>query len=232
FDIAFDSILNLLNVGILKTNKEKPLTSEQINNNINKLRGKLSKPLDEMVPASMPFVIQEECWKESDDKLIEVTKKILETFKNIWCNPAFRPEFFKSLNEGTYVNNIIVLLINAVLYNNPSGELAFITTLASANRRGDGRMGRKPDIMFITKENEDDDYVKLWHEVNDGMFWVHKSHRLTKKQCGIIGIQVTGCTLRLNTLIRDEVEVHRYYKLRESKIPIQYSNDSSILTEI
>ncbi|CAG8617795.1 676_t:CDS:2 [Gigaspora margarita] len=201
-----------------------------------------------MVPESMPFAIQANVitlylifhhgigdWKESEVKLIEVTKKILETFKNIWCNPAFHPEFVESLNERTYVNNVVVPLINAALYNNPFGESAFITTIASADRRGDGRMGRKPDIMFVTKDNdkfyelmysecsrivctdqkEEDDYVKLWREVNDGMFWAHKSRRLEKEQFGIIGIQVTGCTLRLNALIRDEIEVHRYYKLRE-----------------
>ncbi|CAG8765213.1 8677_t:CDS:2, partial [Dentiscutata erythropus] len=42
FDISFDSIINLLEVGVIKTNKDKPLTSQQVSNNINKLRGKLS----------------------------------------------------------------------------------------------------------------------------------------------------------------------------------------------
>ncbi|KAF0460344.1 hypothetical protein F8M41_000610 [Gigaspora margarita] len=188
-----------------------------------------------MVPESIPFAIQAECnnfisnfpsrnvsrlpyglshsgdWKESEVKLIEVTKKILETFKNIWCSPAFHPEFVESLNERTYVNNVVVPLINAALYNNPFGESAFITTIASADRRGDGRMGRKPDIMFVTKDNdkfyelmysecsrivctdqkEEDDYVKLWREVNDGMFWAPKSRRLEKEQFGIIGIQIS-----------------------------------------
>nr|CAG8608605.1 13352_t:CDS:1 [Entrophospora candida] len=83
--------------------------------------------------------------------------------------------------------------------------------------------------IVSTKHKEEND---LWCEVNDGMYLVHKSCRLVKEQFGIIGIQVTGCTLRLNVLIRDEVEVHRYYKLQEPKIPIQYSNDPSILAEL
>ena len=83
-----------------------------------------------------------------------------------------------------------------------------------------------------TKQKEDDDEVKLWREANDGMFWAHKSRRLEKGQFGIIGIQVLGRMLRLNVLIRDDVEVHRYYKLRESEIPIHYSNDPFILAEL
>jgi len=83
-----------------------------------------------------------------------------------------------------------------------------------------------------TKQKEDDDEVKLWREANDGMFWAHKSRRLEKGQFGIIGIQVLGRMLRLNVLIRDDVEVHRYYKLRESEIPIHYSNNPFVLAEI
>lgn len=120
-------------------------------------------------------------------------------------------------------------------------------SVASADRRknDDGR-GRRPDIMFITIDNDEDktyelmysecsrvvctpqkkeeDRVKLWREVNDGMYWAHKSRRLTKEQFSIIGIQVTGTTLCLNVLTRDHVDVHRYYKLRETNIPIRYSN--------
>lgn len=44
-------------------------------------------------------------------------------------------------------------------------------------------------------------------------------------------MQVAGPKLYLNVLIRDDVEVHRYYKLCESTIPINYSNDPSILAE-
>ncbi|CAG8473925.1 8108_t:CDS:2 [Paraglomus occultum] len=288
FDIAFDSIHNLLDVGIIKTNKEKPLTSEQINYNINKLRGKLAngtsklyqelivilndasiseltwrdplasqvisaeselikrlsnkqrkqfmKPAKEMMP-EMPPMIQEECnefvsnfptrgvsrlphglshtgdWKESEEKLNEVAINILGALKDIWCNPAFHPEFVETLNEGTYVNNVVVPLIHAALFNNPFGESAFITTFerqsnASADRRGDGKMGRRPDIMF---QKGDDDDVKLWREANDGMFWAHKSRRLEKGQFGIIGIQVLGRMLRLNVLIRDDVELTCQY---------------------
>ncbi|RHZ67809.1 hypothetical protein Glove_299g12 [Diversispora epigaea] len=56
-----------------------------------------------------------------------------------------------------------------------------------------------------------------------------KSRRLEKEQFGIIGIQVAGCRLSLNVLIRDELEIYRYYKLHEAEIPIRYSNDPSIL---
>ncbi|RIA79635.1 hypothetical protein C1645_840237 [Glomus cerebriforme] len=105
-----------------------------------------------MFPKSLPSTIQKECnrfvsnfltqnaptltydlhhtreWIEEEDKLVEVIIKILKTLENIWSNPAFHPEFSESLNEGTYVNNIVAPLIHAVLYDNPFGESAFITT--------------------------------------------------------------------------------------------------------
>jgi len=112
-------------------------------------------------------------------------------------------------------------------------------------------VGRRTDIMFVTKENnkiyelmyaecsrifcterkKNDDKVKLWRITNDGMYLVHKTRRPEKGNFGIIGIQVAGEKLRLNVLIRDEVEVHRYYKLHESDIPIRYSDDPIIIAE-
>ena len=85
--------------------------------------------------------------------------------------------------------------------------------------------------IFCNKQKEDDDNVKLWRETNDGMYWVQKSHKLEKGQFGIIGVQVARQKLCLNILIRDKVEVHRYYKLRESIIPIHYSHEPSVLAE-
>ena len=66
-------------------------------------------------------------WKECDNKLNKVALKILDTLKNVWCNPAFGPEFVETMNEGTYVNNVVVSAIHVTLFDNPFGEHAFIT---------------------------------------------------------------------------------------------------------
>ncbi|RHZ50404.1 hypothetical protein Glove_499g37 [Diversispora epigaea] len=241
---------------------------------IQKLSGNLKKTF--MNLSSLPYKLSHtKEWKESKDKLEEITLKILETLRSVWRNPAFHSKFVGTINEGTYVNNIIVPLINAYLSNNHFGESAFITTfeqqsIASTNKRGDerytcqlsqgqisfddiynGRVGRRPNIMFISKEDdkyyeliyaecskiicmkqkEEDDDIKLWRTCNDGLYWAQKSHRLKKEQFGIIGIQIAGCRLSLNVLIRNEFEVHRYYKLHETEILIRYSNDPSILAD-
>ncbi|CAG8781358.1 9017_t:CDS:2, partial [Gigaspora rosea] len=245
-----------------------------------KQKKKFMKLAEKMVPLTIPSSVYRECnklainfsprnelslsyglshdgtWKESDNKLKEIAVKILDMLRNVWCNPAFGDEFIKSMNEGTYVNNVIVSAIHASLSDNPFGERAFITTferqsVASADRKGEGRMGRRPDVMFITKEHskiyelmyaecskidctakkEKDDRVKLWREANDGMYWVLKSRKPKKDQFGIVGLQVAGLKISLNVLIRDKHEVHRYYKLHESTIPIRYSNDPSVLAE-
>ncbi|CAG8759221.1 20973_t:CDS:2, partial [Gigaspora rosea] len=99
--------------------------------------------------------------------------------------------------EGTYVSNVIVPLIRTTLFDNPFR--VFISTsehqsVASADKKGDEKTGRRPDIMFVcmedgkfyelmysecsritcTKQKEDDDDIKLWREPNDGMYWTHK----------------------------------------------------------
>ncbi len=105
-----------------------------------------------MVPSTFPSSIQNKCcefvlnfrtrsayrlqpglthdgnWKESNEKLTEVAVKILDILKSIWCNPAFGPEFIDTLNEGTYVNNVVATAILATFFDNPFGESAFFTT--------------------------------------------------------------------------------------------------------
>lgn len=188
-------------------------------------------------------------WKETEKQLAKVTDRILDTLRDTWNNPAFSPEFAGFLSEGTYVNNIILPAIRAVLKGLPLEKSTFVSSSelqssASADRKGEGRSGRRPDIMFITMRDEKNyellytecsrltctaqkerhDAVKLWRECNDGMYWARKSSRPDKDEFGIVGVQIAGTTIRLNVLIRDSADVHRYYHLREAKIPIRQSN--------
>ena len=121
---------------------------------------------------------------------------------------------------------------------------------ASADRRGEGRSGRRPDIMFIMKhgvkkyellytecsrlsctpQKKKDDEVKLWRECNDGLYWVHKSCTPDRDQFGIVGVQIAGSTIRLNVFTRDLADIHRYYHIRDVEIPVQQSN-STIVTK-
>ncbi|RHZ82206.1 hypothetical protein Glove_112g51 [Diversispora epigaea] len=155
-------------------------------------------------------------WKESEDKLEEITLKILETLGSVWRNPAFCSEFVATMNEGTYVNNIIVPLINACLSNNHFGESAFITTfeqqsIASADRRGNGRVGKRPDIMFISKE--DDKYYELMYaECSRIICMKQKEEYDDIKLCVNATMDYTG-------------------RKKVVEIPIRYSNDPSILAD-
>ncbi|CAG8602589.1 4057_t:CDS:2, partial [Scutellospora calospora] len=188
-------------------------------------------------------------WKESEKQLAKVTDRILDTLRDTWNNPAFSPEFAGFLSEGTYVNNIILPAIRAVLKGLPLEKSTFVSSSelqssASADRRGEGRWGRRPDIMFImmcdeknyellyaecsrltcTMKKERYDAVKLWRECNDGMYWARKSSRPDNDEFGIVGVQIAGTTIRLNVLIRDSADVHRYYHLREAEIPVRQSS--------
>ncbi|CAG8786100.1 13759_t:CDS:2, partial [Acaulospora morrowiae] len=57
--------------------------------------------------------------KESDDRLAIVAERILNTLNDIWNNQAFGSEFANSLNEGTYVSNVILPVIRATLQDLP-----------------------------------------------------------------------------------------------------------------
>ncbi|CAB4494757.1 unnamed protein product [Rhizophagus irregularis] len=85
---------------------------------------KITKPVEDMVPSSLPQIIWEKCdefvvnfaesnisvlpqklshngeWKESDEELADVTSRILGSLNDSWNNPAFSSEFAKSQNEG------------------------------------------------------------------------------------------------------------------------------------
>ena len=67
-------------------------------------------------------------WKDSKRILSEVTIGILNTLSDSWENPAFGSEFVGSLNEGTYVTNVIVPAIRVTLKSLPFGKSLFIST--------------------------------------------------------------------------------------------------------
>ncbi|RGB23410.1 hypothetical protein C1646_806572 [Rhizophagus diaphanus] len=180
-------------------------------------------------------------WKESDKELADITSRTLSSLNDSWNNSAFSSEFAKSQNEGTYVTNVIVPAIQVTLKGLPLGRSSYVSRLASADRKGEGQTGRQPDIMFVMKhdgkkyeliyvessrlsctpQKKKDDEIKLWHETNDGMHWMHKLSGLDKGEFGIIGIQVAGRIIRLNVLIRDVGNVHRYYHLYKAEISVQ-----------
>ncbi|RHZ61200.1 hypothetical protein Glove_349g29 [Diversispora epigaea] len=123
------------------------------------------------------------------------------------------------------------------IWNNP----AFSTNTAHRNiGMSEMRMGKKPDIMSLLKQNEkniellytesshvicsnskkDDDEVKLWRETLDGTSFIGLSCRPTSNQFGIVGIQVASTVMRLNILVKDPAGIPRYFHLDHTKIPL------------
>jgi hypothetical protein len=87
--------------------------------------------------------------------------------------------------------------------------------MASADRRG--KQGKQSDVMYIIEREEklyeliftessrlicidskeENDKIKLWREMNDGMAYVHKGCKPDKDEFGILRIQVAGMLLSL-----------------------------------
>ncbi|CAG8637018.1 7527_t:CDS:2 [Ambispora leptoticha] len=132
-------------------------------------------------------------------------------------------EVSKSFNEGTYQSTVIVLAIRAVLRNLPFRTSSFISTserqsVAGADRKGDGQMGRRPDIMLAVSYG-----VKLTID-----YIGREKLLMDKDQFGIVGIQIAGDTLHLNVLIRDKVNIHKYYHIQSAKIPVRISDEDVV----
>ncbi|CAG8753907.1 8328_t:CDS:2, partial [Acaulospora morrowiae] len=135
----------------------------------------------------------------------------------IWNNKAFGSEFANSLNEDTYVLNVILPAIRATLQ-----DLPFVSKSdSSADQRG---------IDEVVEDHMLYDEIKLWREANDGMYYVRKRCKPDKDEFDIVGVQVAGQTMRSNVFIRDNADIHRYYHLLEAKVPIQPS-DSVIVAK-
>ncbi|RIA94188.1 hypothetical protein C1645_818478 [Glomus cerebriforme] len=188
-------------------------------------------------------------WKETEEVLTEITGEILDTLDNIWRNPAFGLNFENTQSEGTYVTDVVVPLLRATLKGLAVKKIALLSTVASADRKGVRKLGKRPDVMFMieskkklyelmfvessrivcTKIKEEDDNVKLWREMNDGMAWVHKGCKPDKDEFGILGIQIAGKIMHLSVLIKDVDDIHRLFHLRSVVIPIQSSDESVVL---
>ncbi|CAG8750933.1 1030_t:CDS:2, partial [Acaulospora morrowiae] len=167
-------------------------------------------------------------WKESEKEITYVVKEIFGVLEDFWNNPALDSEISKSLNEGTYQSTVIVPVIRAVLRNLPFRTPSFITTsekqsIASADRKGDGKMGRRPDIMLaMSPQKKIDDEIKLWRETNNGLYWTRKTLNPDKDQFGIVGVQIAGDTLHLNVLVRDKVNIHKIIIFNRLKFLCEY----------
>ncbi|CAG8706623.1 4015_t:CDS:2, partial [Acaulospora morrowiae] len=139
----------------------------------------------------------------SDETLIGVTQDILDVVKaDVRMNPAFGPELMKTQSEGTYVTDVIIPSIRASLKGLPYRQSTFISTaerqsIASADRKGGGHFGKRPDFMYLQKRDG-----KIFELGNKRWYvWVRQGCKPEKDQFGIVGIQVAGTKIQLNVLI-------------------------------
>ncbi|CAG8777262.1 4048_t:CDS:2, partial [Gigaspora margarita] len=194
FDDVFEGFRNICEMEA----EIKPLSDDKIKTNLRKLKNCLAQghpcyiPTEELERSQITYATQ------VSDKIREMCEKYVENF---------------SEDTSEILLKVIVSVLRALLKNLLIGKSGFITTakresLASKNKKG--KYGKKPDIMFILKykkkkyelmygecsqlvcneQKEEMDRAKLWREINDGMFWVHKGCSPTKEEFGIVGIQI------------------------------------------
>jgi len=75
-------------------------------------------------------------------------------------------------------------------------------------------------LSYISQKKKDNE-IKLWREINNKIYWIHKLFRLGKNEFRIIGIQVVRQIIHLNIFIRDIKNMYCYYHLYEAEISVQ-----------
>lgn len=60
--------------------------------------------------------------------------------------------------------------------------------IASCNNRSYELIFAKSSRIVCDEQKKNDDEVKLWREMNNGMYWAHKECKPDKDNFGIIGI--------------------------------------------
>ncbi|UZO27334.1 uncharacterized protein OCT59_019532 [Rhizophagus irregularis] len=206
---------------------------------------------------SLPNIIQEECnqflndfkkenlnllynkykhnntWIESNEKLCEITKEILNTLSNIWKNPAFKSEFANIQSKGTYVTDVIVPLLRTTLKDLIIGNVNLLSTAEKQKKKD-----KLVELIFVeyfclicSNDKEEKDKIKLWREMNDGINYIYKKNRFDKDEFGILGIQNAGNKMHFNIIIRNTSKVNCLYHLYSTKIPVQPTSDKMHLLE-
>ncbi|CAB5362189.1 unnamed protein product [Rhizophagus irregularis] len=165
-------------------------------------------------------------WKEREEDLLQVTEKILDTLSNIWKNPAFEPQNAKFQSEGTYITDVIVPVIRSAL---KIFQLENQLLLAQCEEKLNELIFTESSRLICIDSKEENDKIKLWREMNDGMAYIYKGCRPDNDEFGILRIQVAGEMMHLSVLIKDINDVQRLYHLQSIIIPVQ-PTDAEILT--
>ena len=82
--------------------------------------------------------------------------------------------------------------------------------------------------LICLEQKKDDDKVKLWREMNDGLYYVYSGCRPDKNEFGVIGVQIAGDMFHFNIIIKDMDDIHRLYHLYSVKIPIRPTGSEGV----
>ncbi|CAG8572165.1 8004_t:CDS:2 [Acaulospora morrowiae] len=214
-------VSTLYDLVIVKTNKEKPLSSDQIGNNIIELQRKLKRDTtllyQHLYSGVKAISIEALSWKDpmASQVISDESKLVKELPEN------FKKEFMKESKED--IKCVVKEILNVLkdIWNNSAFDPK-LQSIASSNRMEEGYMERHPDIMLTDNE------IKLWQETNGELYWIRQSLKLDKNQFGIVGMQVADNVLHLNFLVRNMVNVHQYYHLQSAEIPVQFLDEAVV----
>ncbi|PKK56832.1 hypothetical protein RhiirC2_799214 [Rhizophagus irregularis] len=228
FDVAYEGVRSLRDIEISKT-IESPISREEIAKNMrelkSKLKGKSSQLAVEMCQLLEKVNIDNLTWQKplasqviSDDSDLvqDLTLMARQSFMKLAQRmQATLPPTIQEKCK-TFIKDFRIENIDEAERQKREEKLNELIFTESSR-------------LICIDSKEENDKIKLWREMNDGMAYVHKGCRPDKDEFGILGIQVAGEMMHLSVLIKDINDVQRLYHLQSIIIPVQ-PTDAEILT--
>ncbi|RHZ80849.1 hypothetical protein Glove_131g97 [Diversispora epigaea] len=242
FDSAFEGVNNLYDMGAIKTDKEQPLSSDQIAKNVDELKRKLVQELTWKDPLASQVI------RDNSDLI----QKLLGNFKKafmvyIYASLILAPLLFfikgcyKVTNDSNKANNFIL-------------ETGKVDETHSYTKKSEEKISCVVSEILGTLEdiwNNPALTSEMAKTLNEGTYqftvivltiravlknlplgplsFISTSERQSIASADRRGTGRPGDTLHLNVLIKDKTNVHRYYHIQSTKIPVQFSDEDDVI---
>ncbi|PKY34846.1 hypothetical protein RhiirB3_420947, partial [Rhizophagus irregularis] len=213
----------------------------------------------DIMEACKEFIQNEESKINMDEpeELQDLTKRMLESMLKVWKSPKYEAYIKKgkSINEGSYVCEVLAPLLNIVINDLPENPIAWDICSASAIRKGSRKIARRADYMMVvqlgknaeleivylktgrpnsSQDKRVRDHKKLIRFSKDSINTTRSILKLKKifnqllkrQNLSIFTINIAGDVLELYAM-RKESGIYKYCLIEEATIPLHMTSPSA-----
>ncbi|PKY33355.1 hypothetical protein RhiirB3_420502, partial [Rhizophagus irregularis] len=214
----------------------------------------------DIMEACKEFIQNEESKINMDEpeELQDLTKRMLESMLKVWKSPKYEAYIKKgkSINEGSYVCEVLAPLLNIVINDLPENPIAWDICSASAIRKGSRKIARRADYMMVvqlgknaeleivylktgrpnsSQDKRVRDHKKLIRFSKDSIDTTRSILKLKKifnqpskrQNLSIFTINIAGDVIELYAM-RKESGIYKYCLIEEATIPLHMTSPSAV----